>query len=88
MRKLDPPKTPLLEVLRQCTVEEQHRLAELAGTKRNYLYQLATCKRNASKLDTAFALVRAVNDLHVTSLGRVPKISLEELATMCRDCGV
>lgn len=86
MRKIDPPMTPLLEVLRQCTVEEQHELAALAGTQRNYLYQLATCQRKSTKLDTAFKIVEAVNKMHVRSLGRIPKISLDELAQMCKEC--
>jgi hypothetical protein len=86
MRPLDPPKTPLLEVLRQCTVAEQHELAALAGTKRNYLYQLATCRRKSTKLNTAYAISEAVTKMHVKTLGKVPKISVEELATMCPRC--
>ena len=40
----NPSITPLLEVLRTCTANEQLELATLAGTTRNYLYQLATCR--------------------------------------------
>lgn len=75
--------TPLLEVLRACSVPEQQEIARLAGTTRNYLYQVATCHRKSVRASTAIAISDAVTKLHVRSLGRIPKISVEEIATMC-----
>lgn len=79
----DQTITPLLEVLRCCSVEEQAELARLAGTTRNYLYQVATCYRRSVSARKALNISRAVTTMHVRSLGRIPKISIEEIATMC-----
>lgn len=83
MRELPEPKTPLLECLRVCSTEEQHELARLAGTTRTYLYQLATCQRRSTSAAKACDISDAVNKMHVKSLGRIPKLSVEELARMC-----
>ncbi len=77
------PITPLLSALRKMTVEEQHQMATLAGTKRNYLYQLATCSRNSPKIKLAKAIADASVVLHVQTLGRTPKLTMEQLASMC-----
>ena len=74
--------TPLLEVLRVCSTEEQFEIAKLADTTRNYLYQLATGHRQSLSANLALRISRAVTQMHVKSLGRIPKISVEELATM------
>ncbi len=74
------PPTPLLHALRCCTVPEQHEWAELAGTSRNYLYQLATCERRAG-LRTALRIVESSKQMHIATTGRVPKISLNDLLT-------
>lgn len=79
----EPPITPLLEVLRTCSVPEQEEIARLAGTTRNYLYQVATCHRASVRASTAVAISTAVTKMHVKTLGRVPKISFEEIASMC-----
>ena len=81
MQSQSPP-TPLLHALRCCTVPEQHQWAKLAETSRNYLYQLATCERRAG-LGTALRIVEASKQMHVLTTGRVPKITLAELASMC-----
>jgi DNA-binding Xre family transcriptional regulator len=86
MRNEDPPKTPLLEVLRQCTTEQQQQIADMAGTTRNYLYQLATCQRKSTSVSKAASISMAVTRMHVITLGKVPKISMEEIAEMCA-CG-
>lgn len=75
--------TPLLQLLRQCTVPEQHELARLAGTKRGYLYQLASCHRCSVRAHLGYQISRAATIMHVKSLGRIPKITIDELATMC-----
>lgn len=75
--------TPLLEVLRRCTVDEQNELARMSGTKRNYLYQLAGCERTGTTLLKGLRIVEAIAVMHARTGGRVPKISIEELATMC-----
>lgn len=75
--------TPLLDVLRCCSTDEQAELARLAGTTRNYLYQVATCHRRSVSARKALAISRAATAMHVRSLGRIPKISMEEIATMC-----
>lgn len=83
MSKLSHKSTPLLEVLRRCTPEEQNEIAAHAQTSRNYLYQIATCHRETTNLRKGVAIVEAVNRLHVRSLGRIPKVTIEELAYMC-----
>lgn len=85
-REMEQPSiTPLLEVLRTCTPNEQIELAALAGTTRNYLYQLATGHRRQLGAHLAVRISKAVTQMHVKSLGRIPKISVEELATMHLD---
>jgi hypothetical protein len=75
--------TPLLTALRACTVGEQHEWAALADTTRNYLYQLATCSRKAPGVNLAKRIADASVQMHVKTLGRVPKVTLEQIATMC-----
>lgn len=76
-----PVETPLLNLLRACTVEEQCELAALARTKRNYLYQLAT-QRRSPKVGLAKCIADASIRLHIKTLGRIPKITMEQLAQM------
>jgi transcriptional regulator with XRE-family HTH domain len=64
--------TPLLTALRKLTVEEQHQFANLAGTSRNYLYQLACCNRNSPGVTLAKAISEASVVMHVQTLGRSP----------------
>ena len=83
MPRKTPPRTPLLEVLRRCTLDEQNEIARMAGTKRNYLFQLGSCQRKQTTLRKGLRIVQAVATMHARSCGRIPKITLEELATMC-----
>lgn len=76
-------ETPLLEILRQLPRGKKQELANRAGTSVNYLYQLGICHRKQPRTTTAMRIVNALNDMHVESLGAIPKITLEELATMC-----
>ena len=78
----DLAPTPLLAILRTMSVTEQHRLAMLAGTSRNYLYQLAGCTRRPG-IGLATAIVDGVAVMHRETDGRVPLISVPELAAMC-----
>jgi hypothetical protein len=87
MRHFNPRSTPLLEVLRRCTTKEQIEMAGWAGTTRNYLYQLATCQRTSTNLRKALGIINAINQMHARTLGRVPKITIEQLANMCPECG-
>lgn len=83
MRHFNPHTTPLLEVLRRCSTKEQNEMAGWAGTTRNYLYQLATCQRKTPNVRMALGIIKAINKMHARSLGRVPKITIEQLAEMC-----
>ena len=75
--------TPLLAALRACSVPEQHEWAALAGTKRNYLYQLALCTRKSCRSGLARSIAEASVAMHVKTTGRIPKVTMEELASMC-----
>ncbi len=75
---MSPPIHPLLNALRSCTVAEQHEFARLAGTKRNYLYQLAGATR-CPKLKLALRIVDASVKMHTLTTGRVPKLTIQEL---------
>lgn len=75
--------TPLLALLRACTVDEQFELARLAGTKRNYLYQLASCHRRQPNVCLAEAIVAATVVLHHRTAGRIPVLTTHQLAVMC-----
>lgn len=75
--------TPLLTLMRACTVDEQYELARLAGTKRNYLYQLASCNRKRIGADLAMAICAASEAMSASTNGRTPVITMEEITTMC-----
>lgn len=76
-------ETPLLAALRQCNTAEQHEFAALAETTRNYLYQMATCKRSRFTAETVRRVAEASKAMHVKTTGRVPKLSMEEISQMC-----
>lgn len=75
--------TPLLAALRTLTVEEQHQFAKLAGTSRSYLYQLAICHRTSPRAKLVQGISAASVQMHVQTLGRSPKITMDELISMC-----
>ncbi len=75
--------TPLLTALRACTVDEQYEFARLAGTKRNYLYQLASCHRRQPNITLAAAICAASVALNSRTKGRVPVLTTDDIATMC-----
>lgn len=74
--------TPLLTVLRSLTVDEQYDLAELAGTQRNYLYQLASCTRRP-RLKLGMSIEAATREMNKRTGGRCPVLSVQELVSMC-----
>ena len=78
---MESQPSPLLSVLRNCSVKEQTELAEIARTTRNYLYQVATLQRTP-RVGLAKRISEATGRLHVRTLGRVPKISVDALAEM------
>jgi DNA-binding XRE family transcriptional regulator len=74
--------TALLRVLRACTRQEAERIADAAGTKRHYLYAIAGCHRTPN-VQLASAICAAVDTLHEQTEGRVPKITVDDIAKMC-----
>jgi DNA-binding XRE family transcriptional regulator len=80
---MDNNVTPLLSALRACSVDEQYEFARLAGTTRNYLYQLATCHRKNPSLQLAQSICDASARLHRKTAGRVPSLTTVEIAAMC-----
>lgn len=82
MRK-STPKTPLLALLRELkTPERRTEFAELAGTKVDYLYQLAGCNRGACRS----LLAKNIADASVVMAERygTSAVTMEQLATMCQ----
>lgn len=81
---MDEPATPspLLELLRACDVPEQHLLADMAGTRRNYLYQIATCRRTPN-VALARDITLASERLNRMTHGKTPVITIDQLASMC-----
>jgi len=77
------PITPLLAALRTLTVEEQEQFARLAGTSRSYLYQLAICSRSSPRSKLAKGIADASVVLHLQTLGRSPKLTIDTIASMC-----
>ena len=69
----------LNEWMKVATKEERERVAELAGTSVDYLYQLAGGHRENPKLRLAAGIVRAVYTLHHETLGRLPVVELTDL---------
>lgn len=82
MPRLNDPKTPLLALLRSCSAEEREWLAAEAGTSVSYLYHLSGCQRTPT-VTLASALAAATVALRKHTNGRTPKITVEQLASMC-----
>ena len=86
MRKTThPPTTALSVLLRACTDDEREWLADNARTTVGYLYQLAGCHRGRNGPGAALAL--SIEDLSTQlnrlTKGRVPVVTVRELASMC-----
>ena len=80
--------TPLLHALRQMTTDEKARFAALSGTTKNYAYQVATCKRPNPSAAWATAVEDALRVLNRETEGRVPVVTVREMATMCALAGL
>lgn len=80
--------TPLAALLRECDAEQRERLASLAGTTVNYLYNLAGCHRTDPSSSLAVGIEDASRTLHRESRGRTRIVTVRELATMCSVAGL
>lgn len=87
--------TPLLAWLRAATVEQRERMALLAGTTTNYVYQLSTSKGKRGQrmsADLAFRLedaMQAVEREYKDSFTPAPQaVTARELATMWQLAGL
>jgi len=79
------PITPLLAWLRKATPEQKERAATLAGTKVNYLFQLASEGGNRGKnisAALAFRIEDAMRVVEQESKGSLKAVSARELASM------
>lgn len=85
---MSKPVTPLLEWLRAATPDQRERMAALAGTTVNYIYQVATLERGQRlSADMAFRLEDAMTT--VADEGSAPAIvTARELATMANLAGL
>lgn len=84
----EKPITPLGMLLRECSREEREKLASMAGTTVNYLYNLAGCHRAALSAQKAIGIEDASRLLHKESRGRTRIVTARELATMCAVAGL
>lgn len=74
--------TVLFRWLRVASDLERDRLALLAGTSVNYLYQIAACRREP-KVGLAFRIESASRRMWAETEGRLAIITAEELAQQC-----
>jgi hypothetical protein len=80
--------TPLLAWLRAATSEQRDRMAALAGTTTNYLYQCASPGGKRGKkltADLAFRLEDAMATLEKESKGTLTAVTARELAAMWQE---
>jgi hypothetical protein len=82
-----PFTTPLAELLRACDQQQRITLATRAGTSVNYLYSLAGCHRERVSAALALAIEDASRDLHASTQGVTPVVTIRELASMCAIAG-
>lgn len=76
-----PSTHPILALLRACENDkERQAFAKAATTTVNYLYALAGSHRLQPRLDKALAIEAASIDWHVRTNGRIPLISIQDLA--------
>lgn len=74
--------TILFRWLRLASESDRERLALLAGTSVNYLYQIAACRREP-KVGLAFRIESASRKMWAESEGRLGIITAEEIAQQC-----
>ncbi len=80
--------TPLAALLRECDDAQRDRLAALAGTTVNYLYNLAGCHRRDPSSSLAVGIEDASRKLHAETKGRTRIVTVRELASMCSVAGL
>lgn len=83
--RTSPPTTPLLAILRQMTPQQRLEFATLAGTKVDYLYQLAGCNRTSCRSALAMRIASASEQMALLC-GSAP-IGMSTLAVMCSESG-
>lgn len=74
--------TKLKTFLQLATAEERERCAQLAGTQVSYLYQLSGLHRTNPGVRLAQDLEDATRQLHAETDGRLPVVTVRELADM------
>lgn len=91
MAKTKTP-TPLMSLLRACKDDaEREAFAKEARTTVNYLYALAGCHRGSEqgpRSVLALAIEDASVKFHKETQGRIPVVTVRELATMCAIAGL
>ena len=75
--------TPLAAWMRAAPVEHRERLALLSGTTVNYLWQIATCRREPS-VSLAMGIEDGTKQIRSEMRGRnrLPVVTMREIATM------
>ncbi|MFN7817841.1 MAG: hypothetical protein ACK5OQ_16550 [Burkholderiales bacterium] len=68
--------TPLARWLSDASPDQRDRLASIAGTSQNYIYQLAACMREP-KVGLAFRIEDATREIGPFT------VTAREMATMC-----
>lgn len=84
MSKITDKPNVLLAAMRACTPEERVQFAELAGTTENYLYMLAGPHREPGVAKAA-SVARASVIMHERTGGRVPIVTLDQLAELANE---
>lgn len=72
--------TKLSEFLRASSADERERCARKAGTSVAYLYQLAGLHRTNPGVEIALGIEQATAELHRESDGRLPVVTMKDLA--------
>lgn len=81
--------SPLTALLRACKDDtERQAFAEMAGTTVNYLYALAGCHRDQPRAALAVGIEDASFVFHKQTNGRIPIVTVREIATMCAVAGL
>lgn len=77
--------TKLTAFMRLATPAEREYCAEKAGTSVAYLYQLAGLHRLRPGVAKALGIERATTELHTTTNGRLPIVTMADLAMAHED---
>ena len=81
--------SPLMALLRACRDDaERTAFADMAGTTVGYLYALAGCHRGQPRAALAVGIEDASIVFNKQTGGRIPIVSVREIATMCAVSGL